>query len=215
MKFRNGFVSNSSSSSFIILFKNIPFSHACEFESARYLLEKMILLDKYAIIFTQGSSGDQREMLVEIDEKIANYIISENLFANKRFMYLIEDFIRVEYLEKTKYPDYREMSLGDWSNVLHKFRGFDKSLIVNTRRIFDYSSIEKNTGNTLMKFQDHLKWNGVFDPSYAKYGMMTEEEWDNQEDYMKKYFAKFFTDISGVDLKDVIEELEKEVSSNE
>lgn len=192
MKIRNGFVSNSSSSSFIIAYHDIIRSHIdLEEEEILKLIEDVYLdLPNFAILFENGTSGDVETMLVQPDDEIKNFIRQHKLFTNnRRFVYLIKDVILLKHLELEEESD------GDRDHIVE----LNRNLIRLVQSVFykedlsqytslehsmqlDYSSILDHHENKLDKFRKYLTNYEVFDPEYAKHGYERESivEEDNE-----------------------------------
>jgi|LSQX01.3.fsa_nt_gb hypothetical protein len=186
MKIRNGFVSNSSSSSFIISYRDIcGLSEVKEVGNVMSFVEDTYIdYPDFAFIFESGSSGECAKMLVCPDEEIKQYIKEHKLFtSNKRFNYLLEKVILLEHLEEEDY-DFADVVLAVQNQTL----GVIKSLLEKDKPLqfteiphyitFDNSSIYPHTKNKLEKFKKFVGNRGVFDPAYAKYGSMTEEDYE-------------------------------------
>lgn len=204
MKVRSGFVSNSSSSSFVIVYDDIyDIEKFYEGDSYKDNLEKIVKsieethLDdqNFAIIFKQGSSGECEKMMVQMNQEIINYIREHGLFRNKVFISLLDRAIILKKLiNKEDEPDFEER-VGSYRKILD-LAGNDENSFIDFRINLDDSSIFKDTNNAFIRFKKYLERRNVFNPDYQRFGYISESYFNtlNEED---KEFYMFLAGVLG------------------
>lgn len=196
MKIRSGFVSNSSSSSFIVIYDDIydiekfyfGTSYRESMEKIAKEIEEVYLNDpNFAIIFKQGSSGDCEKMMVQMNKEIINYIREQNLFRNKVFISLLDRVIILKRLVcKEDEPDFEER-VGSYKRILD-LAGNDENSFIDFRMNLDDSSIFKDTNNAFIKFKDYLERRNIFNPDYQRFGDISESYFNTLDEDDKEFY---------------------------
>lgn len=195
MKIRHGFVSNSSSSSFVIIYDDISYDMYDDISYEEYLekVAKAIIEEKYlddpdfAIIFRQGSSGECEKMLVQMNQEIIDYIREHDLFRNKVFISLIDRMIILKRLVcKEDEPDFEE-KVGNYKKILDLV-GKDENSFIDFGMNLDYSSIFKDTDNAFVEFKDYLERRNVFNPDYQRFGYISESYFNTLDEEDKEFY---------------------------
>lgn len=201
MKTRNGFVSNSSSSSFVIIYDDIFYdmyndsSYKEHLEKVAKAVDERYLNDPdFAIIFRQGSSGDCEKMLVQMNQEIIDYIREHDLFRNKVFFSLIDRIIILKRLVcKEDEPDFEER-VGNYRKILD-LAGKDENSFIDFRINLDYSSIFKDTDNAFVKFKDYLERRNTFDQDYQRFGYISESYFNTLDEEDKEFYMSLVGEL--------------------
>lgn len=201
MKTRNGFVSNSSSSSFVIIYDDIFYdmyndsSYKEHLEKVAKAVDERYLNDPdFAIIFRQGSSGDCEKMLVQMNQEIIDYIREHDLFRNKVFFSLIDRIIILKRLVcKEDEPDFEER-VGNYRKILD-LAGKDENSFIDFRINLDYSSIFKDTDNAFVKFKDYLERRNIFDQDYQRFGYISESYFNTLDEEDKEFYMSLVGEL--------------------
>lgn len=194
MKTRNGFVSNSSSSSFVIVYDDMFYdmydiSYKEYMEKVAKAIEEKYLDDPdFAIIFRHGSSGECEKMLVQMNQEIIDYIREHNLFRNKVFFSLIDRIIILKRLVcKEDEPDFEER-VGNYKKIFDLV-GKDENSFIDFRMNLDYSSLFKETEDAFIKFKNFLEIRNVFDPDYQRFGIISESYFNTLDEEDKEFYV--------------------------
>lgn len=201
MKTRNGFVSNSSSSSFVIIYDDIFYDMYNDSSYKEYLEKVAKAVDErylndpdFAIIFRQGSSGDCEKMLVQMNQEIIDYIRERDLFRNKVFFSLIDRIIILKRLVcKEDEPDFEER-VGNYRKILD-LAGKDENSFIDFRINLDYSSIFKDTDNAFVKFKDYLERRNIFDQDYQRFGYISESYFNTLDEEDKEFYMSLVGEL--------------------
>lgn len=201
MKTRKGFVSNSSSSSFVIIYDDIFYdmyndsSYKEHLEKVAKAVDERYLNDPdFAIIFRQGSSGDCEKMLVQMNQEIIDYIREHDLFRNKVFFSLIDRIIILKRLVcKEDEPDFEER-VGNYRKILD-LAGKDENSFIDFRINLDYSSIFKDTDNAFVKFKDYLERRNIFDQDYQRFGYISESYFNTLDEEDKEFYMSLVGEL--------------------
>lgn len=170
MKMRNGFVSNSSSSSFILVYENLwtywkaGSETETPYENLKRIGKSFLDHEEFALIFECGNSGDCMPMLVIPNQEIKDFILEKKLFENKKFHESLEEVILLKKREVLDRAVYKFETVEQIRETLKLAEEFPETVCFDYGKSLDQSSIVNDyKGESLALFKRFMISSGILE----------------------------------------------------